>query len=169
MHVVYDYYVPTKYLLLKRLKQRRRSHPSSAANKYKTLFDHKKYKIEGMLRSLIAPTTVRTVRSVAVRSLSSKGTTGIVGLPVDPNGRDSLISICKEILGEVQGIPKDAAYRKNVEAIYGYRLSVAEKETDISKIESTIGLVHIEEVLEMAEDELSLVPKYIEGRMWEEP
>ena len=83
--------------------------------------------------------------------------------------REKLMAACENILTEVQGIPEDATYRQNVEAIYKYRLQVCKDQTDIKQIEETVGLGHIEELLSMANDELSLIPKYVNGRMWEEP
>ncbi len=102
-------------------------------------------------------------------STYTKQTTGLVGLPVQSEPREKLMAACENILTEVQGIPEDATYRQNVEAIYKYRLQVCKDQTDIKQIEETVGLGHIEELLSMANDELSLIPKYVNGRMWEEP
>ena len=102
-------------------------------------------------------------------STYTKQTTGLVGLPVQSEPREKLMAACENILTEVQGMPEDATYRQNVEAIYKYRLQVCKDQTDIKQIEETVGLGHIEELLSMANDELSLIPKYVNGRMWEEP
>ena len=102
-------------------------------------------------------------------STYTKQTTGLVGLPVQSEPREKLMAACENILTEVQGIPEDATYRQNVEAIYKYRLQICKDQTDIKQIEETVGLGHIEELLSMANDELSLIPKYVNGRMWEEP
>ena len=39
--------------------------------------------------------------------------------------------------------------------------------TQVSKIEDVIGGGQVEELYRMAEDELKLIPKYAEWRMWE--
>ena len=112
---------------------------------------------------------VRRNFSNSLTGVTGKQTTGIVGLPVDHSARETLINICQDILVDIQGVPQDAPYRQNVESIYNHRLKLAQKETDVTKIEGALGLGHIEEVLEMAKDEQSSIPKYINGRMWEQP
>lgn len=61
--------------------------------------------------------------SVSVRNL--KQTTGIVGLPVDPDARQHLKERLQEMLQRVQElIPEHAEYRKVLEATANYRYSL---------------------------------------------
>lgn len=122
-----------------------------------------------MFRNLIKVATRQSSRQLNNFSTYTKQTTGLVGLPVQAEPREKLMAACENILSEIQAIPDDATYRQNVEAIYKYRLQVCKDQNDVKKIEETVGLGHIEELLAMANDELSLIPKYANGRMWEEP
>jgi len=91
---------------------------------------------------------------------------GIVGLKVDPNGRENLLSISKNVLDAVKKIPATAAYRTTVEQWFNFITKTAQKHTDIKKIEDEIGLGQIEEVIEMAKDELELVHYYHDNKGW---
>ena len=122
-----------------------------------------------MFRNLIKVATRQSSRQLNNFSTYTKQTTGLVGVPVQAEPREKLMAACEDILREIQVIPEDATYRQNVEAIYKYRLQVCKDQNDVKKIEETVGLGHIEELLAMANDELSLIPKYANGRMWEEP
>ena len=121
-----------------------------------------------MLRNILRISRQSNAR-INYFSSYTKQTTGLVGVPVQAEPREKFMAACENILSELQGIPAEAAYRQNVEAIYKHRLQVCKAETDVKKIEETVGLGHIEELLQMAKDELSLIPKYVNGRMWEEP
>lgn len=64
-------------------------------------------------------------------------------------------------------MPADAAYRVNVEKTAQHRLSVLESTADIAKIEAKLGIGQIEEVIEIAQDELDLIPHMAEWKPWE--
>jgi NADH dehydrogenase (ubiquinone) 1 alpha subcomplex subunit 5 len=83
--------------------------------------------------------------SRVLRMAVTKTTTGIVGLPVNVNARQDLI----------------ATYKDAVERITKYRLSVAEKHAEESAIEKEINCGQLEELIEQAEDELSVIPVYL--------
>lgn len=55
----------------------------------------------------------------------------------------------------------------NVESLYQHRLKVCETSADEVAVEAALGLGNIEEVIAMGYDELSLIPRYIEGKMHE--
>ena len=66
---------------------------------------------------------------------SIKQTTGIVGLEVIPNGRETLSNLVRKVLAEVRkDIPEDAGYRKVVEATYSRRLEIIEANDDTTVI-----------------------------------
>ena len=56
-----------------------------------------------------------------------------------------------------------------MEKLYKYRLGLCKEYNDVDKVEAALGLGNIEEVIQMAHDELGLIPKYVELRMHESP
>uniref|UniRef100_A0A0C9S3A1 TSA: Wollemia nobilis Ref_Wollemi_Transcript_15414_792 transcribed RNA sequence n=1 Tax=Wollemia nobilis TaxID=56998 RepID=A0A0C9S3A1_9CONI len=98
-----------------------------------------------------------------------KESTGIVGLEVVPNSREVLISLYNKTLKEVQIIPPNASYRKHVEAFTHHRLKVCQEEEDWELIEKRIACGQVEELIEDAQSELSLIPKVAEWKPWEVP
>ncbi|KAG8476322.1 hypothetical protein CXB51_033245 [Gossypium anomalum] len=75
-----------------------------------------------------------------------KETTGIVGLDVVPNAREVLIGLYNKALKEIQAVPEDEGYRKAVESFTRHRLK-------------RLGCGQVEELIEEARDELTLVGK----------
>ncbi|KAJ0402730.1 hypothetical protein P43SY_007872 [Pythium insidiosum] len=130
-----------------------------------------------------------------LRMAVRKTTTGIVGLPVNVNARQDLIAIYNKTLqaaqvthasatGSVgsggprltglahrppQTLPEGIAYRKAVEQITNYRLKVVMENEDEDTIEKVINCGQLEELIEQAEDELSVIPMYLEHKLWEPP
>lgn len=101
------------------------------------------------------------LRRAASRCLSTyKTSTGLVGLAVDPNGRDNLIALSGEVLSAVKKIPAESQYRIDVEKWFSYIQRTATEKTDVKSIEDEIGLGQIEEVLEMGKTELELIDIY---------
>eukprot|EP00429_Kryptoperidinium_foliaceum_P127025 CAMPEP_0176332424 /NCGR_PEP_ID=MMETSP0121_2-20121125/77065_1 /TAXON_ID=160619 /ORGANISM="Kryptoperidinium foliaceum, Strain CCMP 1326" /LENGTH=158 /DNA_ID=CAMNT_0017675313 /DNA_START=15 /DNA_END=491 /DNA_ORIENTATION=- len=106
--------------------------------------------------------------SVASRKFATyKSSTGLVGLAVDPNGRETLQALSAEVLASVKKIPEDAHYRTMVEQWFTYISKVVNENEDIRKIEDEIDLGQIEEVILMAKDELKLIDYYYEEKGWE--
>lgn len=56
-------------------------------------------------------------------------------------------------------IPEDAVYRKHVEKIIEYRMGIVNENEDIARIEATLNIGQIAEVIEQAENELELIPE----------
>eukprot|EP01031_Cornospumella_fuschlensis_P022253 gene22253-27214_t len=96
-----------------------------------------------------------------------KTSTGLVGLAVDPNGRETLSKLSDTILQSVKRIPESSQYRTDVEKWFQYIKKVTGEKTDIKEIETAIDMGQIEEVIEMAKDELELIDFYHENKMWE--
>lgn len=96
-----------------------------------------------------------------------KTSTGLVGLAVDPNGRETLMHLSADVLKSVQRIPSDAQYRINVESWFKHIHDTCKTTEDIKKIEETLELGQIEEVIENAKDELKLVDYYFDNKGWE--
>lgn len=98
-----------------------------------------------------------------------KETTGIVGLDVVPNAREVLIGLYSKALKEVEAIPANEGYRKAVESFTRHRLKVCQEEEDWEAIEARIGCGQVEELIEEARDELTLIGKLIEWDPWGVP
>lgn len=90
-----------------------------------------------------------------------KETTGIVGLDVVPNAREVLIGLYTKTLKEIQAVPPDEGYRKAVECFTTHRLKVCREEQDWEAIEKRLGCGQVEELIEEARDELTLIGKMI--------
>lgn len=90
-----------------------------------------------------------------------KETTGIVGLDVVPNARQVLIELYSKTLKEIQAVPEDEGYRKAVESFTRHRLNVCQEEDDWEAIEKRLGCGQVEELIEEARDELTLIGKMI--------
>ncbi|KAF3790467.1 putative NADH dehydrogenase ubiquinone 1 alpha subcomplex subunit 5 [Nymphaea thermarum] len=98
-----------------------------------------------------------------------KETTGIFGLDVVPNAREVLISLYARTLKEIKAVPEDEGYRKAVESFTSHRLKVCQEEEDWETIERRIGCGQVEELIEEAKDELTLISKMIEWNPWGVP
>ncbi|XP_057271810.1 NADH dehydrogenase [ubiquinone] 1 alpha subcomplex subunit 5 [Pezoporus wallicus] len=94
-------------------------------------------------------------------------TTGLVGLAVTENPHERLRMLYTKILGVLQNIPKDAAYRKYTEQIINERFNLVQTETDVQKLQDKLNSGHIEEVILQAESELSLARKMMQWKPWE--
>ncbi|KAL8160173.1 hypothetical protein V2J09_001710 [Rumex salicifolius] len=98
-----------------------------------------------------------------------KETTGIVGLDVVPNAKEVLISLYSKTLDEIKAVPEDEGYRKAVESFTRHRLQACREEEDWEAIEKRLGCGQVEELIEEAKDELTLIGKMIEWDPWGVP
>ncbi|XP_067855918.1 NADH dehydrogenase [ubiquinone] 1 alpha subcomplex subunit 5 [Heptranchias perlo] len=96
-----------------------------------------------------------------------KKTTGLVGLAVSQNPRETLKILYTRILTALQSMPQDAAYRKYTEQIVNERLNLITSVHDVQKLEDKINCGQIEEVISQAENELSLAYKMAKWKPWE--
>ncbi|XP_042227888.1 NADH dehydrogenase [ubiquinone] 1 alpha subcomplex subunit 5-like [Homarus americanus] len=96
-----------------------------------------------------------------------KVTTGLTGLAVATNPHHTLGVLYGKIMRCLQKMPPDAAYRKYTEQIIGERSSLVKTETDVLKLEKAISGGQIEEVIQQAENELTLARKMLEWKPWE--
>ncbi|KAF7694149.1 NADH dehydrogenase [ubiquinone] 1 alpha subcomplex subunit 5 [Silurus meridionalis] len=96
-----------------------------------------------------------------------KKTTGLVGLAVSVNPHERLRILYSKILGCVQAMPRDAAYRKYTEQLITERLDHVKLEPDVEKLEKKMNCGQIEEVIAQAEAELVLSRKMAEWKPWE--
>ena len=104
----------------------------------------------------------RVAAPVSVRLVSrSKTSTGIVGLAVEPEAKSVLTRLYAETLTALQGVPEGAEYRKAVEGLTKSRLAVVKGSDDLLAIEKAIGGGQAEQLIQQAQDELSLIPRLI--------
>ncbi|XP_067345958.1 NADH dehydrogenase [ubiquinone] 1 alpha subcomplex subunit 5 [Channa argus] len=96
-----------------------------------------------------------------------KKTTGLVGLAVCQNPHERLRILYTKILGMLQTMPQDAAYRKYTEQLVNERFHHVKTEPDVEKLETKINCGQIEEVISQAEHELALSRKMSEWKPWE--
>ncbi|RHZ74132.1 hypothetical protein Glove_227g95 [Diversispora epigaea] len=98
---------------------------------------------------------------------AQKATTGLFGLAVHPNPKSHLIKTYRRTLETLTQIPPTAVYRQATEALTQHRLSIIESSDNIKEIENRIGAGIIEEIIWQAEDELKLIAKVKEWKIWE--
>lgn len=87
-----------------------------------------------------------------------KSHTGIAGLDVDPNARESLKSHLEQVLQAIEIIPEEAEYRKNVEATINHKLSVVNSDMTDEEAEDQLD-AQLEQYIKFTKDELKLIPK----------
>jgi len=102
-----------------------------------------------------------------IMSGAIKKSTGLVGLAVEANPHEKLRVLYSKILGVLQTIPKDTAYRQSTEQIVNDKLEMVKVEPDVAKLETKINCGQIEEVICQAEAELSLARRMVEWKPWE--
>jgi NADH dehydrogenase (ubiquinone) 1 alpha subcomplex subunit 5 len=105
----------------------------------------------------------RAARGVAPALTRAKTTTGYVGLAVEPDAKPILLSLYAKTLDALQAVPPTAEYRKTVEAMTKERLAAVEKTDNLEAIEAAIGCGQVEQLIEQAKDELSLIPKLVDA------
>ena len=86
-----------------------------------------------------------------------------------PNARAVLTDLYDKTMENIKKIPADTEYRKNVEAFTKYRRNIVQQNEDIKTIERLIGCGQVEELVQQAKDELSLIEDYYQYRIWEGP
>ncbi|XP_056280544.1 NADH dehydrogenase [ubiquinone] 1 alpha subcomplex subunit 5 [Pseudoliparis swirei] len=96
-----------------------------------------------------------------------KKTTGLVGLAVSHSPHEHLSILYSKILASLEGMPRDAAYRKYTEQLISERFDHVKAEADVEKLEKKLNGGQIEEVILQAECELTLSRKMAEWKPWE--
>eukprot|EP00842_Homolaphlyctis_polyrhiza_P005769 jgi/Hompol1/6193/HPOL_004870-RA len=66
-----------------------------------------------------------------------------------------------------KGLPDSSVYKTSTVALINHRLSLLESSPDVSAFEKQLNIGQIEELIEQANDELSLVSKMAEWKPWE--
>lgn len=117
--------------------------------------------------ALLRQAAAATKTPVLIRPASGNPT-GITGIYQHPNPRPALISLYKATLDELnEKFPADSIYRQSVENLTKSRLAIVESHEVVEKIENEIGCGLIEEVVIQANEELELLKKMAEWKVWE--
>jgi NADH dehydrogenase (ubiquinone) 1 alpha subcomplex subunit 5 len=94
-----------------------------------------------------------------------KTTTGITGLEVHPNPLPQLTKTYESTLTALSAFPATSVYRQGVEAITQRKLNIVKNANgDIEAVEKQLDEGHVEESLDIAQDELNLVNKMAEWK-----
>lgn len=110
----------------------------------------------------LAPRAAPQLALALVTPTRGKRTTGIVGLEVEPDAKPILLDLYAQTLSALEAVPPTAEYRKLVEGMTKERLAVIEKTDDLDVIEDTIGCGQVEQLIQQAKDELSLIPMLVD-------
>ena len=102
-----------------------------------------------------------------VHCRTAKTSTGIVGLEPEANAKPILLDLYAKTLAALEGMPAEAEYRKTVEGMTKERINVLNSTDDLTKVEASIGGGQVEQLIQQAEDELSLIPKLIAARAFD--
>ncbi|OBZ80044.1 NADH dehydrogenase [ubiquinone] 1 alpha subcomplex subunit 5 [Grifola frondosa] len=97
-----------------------------------------------------------------------KTTTGLTGLSVHHDPLPELKKTYESTLAALSSIPPSSIYRQGVEVLTQRKLNIVQAANgSIAEAEKQLDEGHIEESLDIAQDELSLVSKMIEWKAWE--
>ena len=96
-----------------------------------------------------------------------KTTTGLTGLEVHHDPLPALTKTYETTLSALSAFPATSVYRQGVEALTQRKLSILKGVNgDISAAEKELDEGHIEESLDIAQDELTLVQKMAEWKAY---
>jgi superfamily II RNA helicase len=91
--------------------------------------------------------------------LQVKKSTGLAGIPVEPEGREKLIKLYEQILRDTANfLPPTATYRQALEKLYGRRLKILQECKDVEEVEKKLE-EQVELLIWYAQDELVLLPE----------
>ncbi|XP_072755461.1 NADH dehydrogenase [ubiquinone] 1 alpha subcomplex subunit 5 [Anoplolepis gracilipes] len=96
-----------------------------------------------------------------------KKSTYIKGLAVCTKPREELTPLYNRILTVLDKLPKDYAYRKEMEKLVRDRLKIVKETADVQTIENKIGCGQVEELIIQAKNEISLAEKILVWKPWE--
>jgi len=94
-----------------------------------------------------------------------KTSTGITGLAVHPNPLPALQKTYESTLTALAALPATSVYRQGAEALTQHKLNILKGANgNVEAVEKQLNEGQIEESLEIAQDELSLVGKMAEWK-----
>ncbi len=96
-----------------------------------------------------------------------KSTTGIYGLKVHQNPLPELLKTYQSTLTALSALPSTSVSWQSVEALTQHKLNIVQKANgDVEAAEKELDEGHIEESLDIAQDELKLVAKVAEWKAY---
>ncbi|CAL1695919.1 unnamed protein product [Somion occarium] len=109
---------------------------------------------------------LRLTRPLLTQAL--KTSTGITGLKVHHDPLPELKKTYESTLQALTTIPETSVYRQGVEALTKHKLNIVQSANgDIHAAEKQLDEGNIEESLDIANDELTLVGKMVDWKAWE--
>lgn len=99
-----------------------------------------------------------------------KTSTGIVGLKVEPDWYNVMLNRFQALLDKMEAsdMPETAQYRIDVTKWCNFVIrAVKSNPEDPEAVEETVQMGQVEELIEMAEDEMIALDTYLRTRMWE--
>jgi len=98
--------------------------------------------------------------------LPQKSSTGLPCVPVVPRARAILIRIYERYVDMLEQFEASTPYRAHMEKVTRARLAILLSTEDVFEIEERIGCGQIEELIELAENEMRLAPFMLEHQPW---
>mmetsp|Transcript_3065 Transcript_3065/g.3459 ORF Transcript_3065/g.3459 Transcript_3065/m.3459 type:complete len:170 (-) Transcript_3065:362-871(-) len=117
--------------------------------------------------SLAAFSTAKIVPGIGL----GKTSTGIVGLPADPDAVSKIITSYQALLDRMvdSDLPETAQYRVDVQKIANYRIQMAtDHPDDPEMVEELCQCGQVEELVQQAELEMGVLEMYLKERIWED-
>mmetsp|Transcript_16405 Transcript_16405/g.33823 ORF Transcript_16405/g.33823 Transcript_16405/m.33823 type:complete len:166 (+) Transcript_16405:80-577(+) len=102
---------------------------------------------------------------------AGKTSTGIVGLPADPDAVSKIVTSYQALLDRMTAsdLPENAQYRADLESISNYRIKIAtENPDDPEMVEELCQCGQVEELVQQAELEMGVLEMYLKERLWED-
>jgi len=100
-----------------------------------------------------------------------KTSTGIVGLPADPDAVSKIITSYQALLDRMvaSDLPETAQYRVDVQKIANYRIQIATDHADDPEmVEELCQCGQVEELVQQAQLEMGVLEMYLKERIWED-
>ena len=96
-----------------------------------------------------------------------KKSTGLVGIPVNPNARPELAGLYSRLSSALLRLPETSGYRKAAEAAVNERISLLNASSSDTEFEQKVGMGQMEELITQAEGELELIQVMEDNKVWE--
>mmetsp|Transcript_21285 Transcript_21285/g.31635 ORF Transcript_21285/g.31635 Transcript_21285/m.31635 type:complete len:182 (-) Transcript_21285:240-785(-) len=134
------------------------------------------------LQSTTTPIRYRSSINTTVRCFSAaeqlipgvgkgKTSTGLVGLAVDHEWQPKMVTKYQALLDKMatSDMPETYRYREIVEKVARYRIQAAlDHPEDPDKVEEMCNCGQVEELVEQADDEMTVLDMILENRWWEQ-
>lgn len=94
-------------------------------------------------------------------------TTGLVGLEVQPHGREILIKLYEKIMDSVKDLPEDNPLKKFYGTIINQRLPILRSVTNVFELEKQLDAGQIEEMIVDAQNQVDhVLPLMLKEQPW---